>query len=222
MRNLARILSLTFLAGWAVACETDVDAGPTGIEVVPSMAKGGAHSGGGECCLELQHPIIVTFADRSDDSWTSDGGGPYTDSQHMRVWLSDFIDEGYPDRFVFIANGESEHPILLDIPGVFSGPCSALDAGIHAPDETPDMYHTPVGWSGPASRSNISCGLAHTFPRTRVQILDCVVVTHAAQGRWHLAANECQATVSSVDRRGNETFIGEYPASYEFVAEEVG
>jgi len=222
MRTLARIWCLTLVAAWATACEPGSDAGPMGIDVLPNMARGGAPGGDGQCCTEIQHPIAVAFADRMGDSWTSDGGGSYSDSQHMRVWMSDFIDESYPDRFVFIANGENEHPILLDIPGVFTGPCSALDAGVHAPDEAPDMYNTPVGWSGVASRSNISCGSARTFPRTRVEILDCVVVTHAAPGSWLVAATECQAAVFAVDRRGNATFLGVYPTSYEFVAEEVG
>jgi hypothetical protein len=222
MRTLTSIVSLTLVAGWVAACDTGSDADPTGIDVVPNMARGGIPGGGGECCSEVRHPIVVTFGDRSGDSWTSDGGGSYSDSQHTRIWLSDFADPSLRDRFVFIANRETGHAILLDVPGVFTGPCNELDAGVFAPDETPDMYTTPVGWSGVSARGNITCGLARTFPRTRVQILDCLVITHAAADRWLVAADDCQAAVFSVARGGEVTYIGEYPVSYEFMAEEVG
>ena len=231
MRTLAtlrgatlNIVRATAMAGLVVGCADGFDINVTALDAVAVAAKGGGGGpptgGRGGCCDEIQYPTVVTFADRTGDSWTSDGGGSYSDAQHTRIWMSDFADSTHADKFVFIFNNEREHPILLDIPGVFTGPCNDLRAGVHAPDVTPDMYNTAVGWSGVSSKNKIDCGLSRTFPRTRVEIFDCAVVTHTAAGRWTVAADACSATVSSIDRHGNTSVIGQYDVSYEFVADE--
>ena len=225
-----RIVSVTAMVSLGAGCGNGFD-NVTMVDTAAVAAEGGGGGrpgrgggppggSGGGCCDEIQYPTVVTFADRTGDSWTSDGGGAYSNSQHTRTWMSDFVDPTRADKFVFIANKERDHPILLDIPGVFTGPCNELTAGVHAPDATPDMYNTAVGWSGVSSKNKIDCGVSRTPPRMRVEIFDCTVVTHAAAGSWIVTADVCSATVSTIDRHGNISVIGQYDISYELVADE--
>lgn len=213
----ACFLASALAVALSVACEAPDTGWITGIEVGAQAAKACTRGS----CGEERHSAAVTLADRSGDDWTSDGAGPYSDSdRNLWVWVGDRIGDE-PD-YLWFAGSDKRRRTHLDIPGVFSGPCGSFKSSVFAPSATPDMYGTEPGWEGLSARHWLECSHSVTFlPRTRVDVYECTVVSHAAAGRWLAVADDCTAVVSEVlDRGGKTRPVGGAVVSYAMTVEE--
>jgi len=209
---------------WAAACLlaagcADLPTAPDPAHSAASEALQGASlaraqdRGGKPAPAYVTHPLRVTFADRPGDNYTSDGGGSYVDDLDGTWVITDYADPSRPDHFQFISEPGGNRLTTLVVPGVVPPTdCGGLRFSVRDTD-TPELYATAEGWVGTGS-GTLSCGKKRGG--YRLEIGECVTVTHGSAGQWAVVADACATEVWS----GN-AMLGTFPVSFAFDAVEL-
>lgn len=200
---------------WAAACL--LAAGCADVPTAPDPAHPAASAAGAwrgkPAPAYITHPLRVTFADRPGDNYTSDGGGPYADGLDGTWVITDYVDPLRPDHFQFISEPGGDRLTTLAVPDVVpSTDCGGLRFSVRDTD-TPDLHATAEGWVGTGS-GTLLCGKKRGG--YRLEIGECVAVTHGSAGQWAVVADGCATEVWE----GN-ALLGTFPFSFAFDAVEL-
>jgi len=166
------------------------------------------------------HPLRVTFMDREGDNYTSDGGGPYTDGLDGTWEITDYADPSRPDHFQFISGPggtDGERLTRLAVPGAIPPrDCGYFRFSVRDV-ETPDLFGTAEGWTGTGS-GTLLCGSGRRG--YRLEIGECVAMTHDSDGRWTVVADACATEIWNGNWKG-ATMLDVLPVSFAFEAIEL-